>query len=247
MNRSYLPALLLILTFLGCTSEKENAQAIIDKAIDAHGGSLYERSIIEFDFRGRHYILERNKGHYNYHRIFNDSAGSYHDILDNNGFTRLLNNQEVEVESEWARRYSNSINSVAYFALLPFGLNDPAVNKNYIGEEDIDGENFYKIRVTFDQQGGGEHHEDVFVYWINKGDYRMNYFGYYYLTDGGGMRFREAVNQRKVNGLVFSDYINYKGPDNFKDVGRLAYMFTHKQLEKLSEINVENLEVRRFN
>ena len=238
---------ILLLFLFSCIPESQDAQSIIDKLINLYGGDLYENSTVEFDFRGRHYKFERNNGVFAYHRIFTDSAGRYYDLLDNVGFKRKLNGKEISVDDEWARRYSNSINSVAYFSYLPFGLNDPAVNKNLIGEEEIDGSEYYKIRVTFDKEGGGEDYDDVFVYWINKSNYRMDYFGYSYLSDGGGIRFRKAINMRKINGLVYSDYINYKGPEDFSEVSQLGQLFIEDKLTKLSEITIENLEVRRIN
>ena len=244
-NLTYIP--LLIFAICACSETINDAQSIVDKSIIAHGGELYENSIVEFDFRGRHYRFERDKGHYRYHRIFNDSAGTYQDILDNDGFTRLLNDEEINVDQEWARRYSNSINSVAYFSYLPFGLNDPAVKKSLIGEEEIKGNTYHKIKVNFAEEGGGEDFEDVFVYWINKENYHMDYFGYSYISDGGGIRFREAFNVQKQNGLIFSDYVNYEGPNESMDVSGLASLYVAGKLERLSEIKIENLSVLRRN
>ena len=133
------------------------------------------------------------------------------------------------------------------FHICPFGLNDPAVNKNLIGEEEIKGSTYHIIKVTFAEEGGGEDFEDVFVYWINKENYQMDYFGYSYITDGGGIRFREAYNVQERNGLIFSDYVNYKGPNDYMDVSGLASLYVAGKLEKLSEIKIENLSVMRYN
>ncbi|MCG8311290.1 MAG: hypothetical protein MI975_28135 [Cytophagales bacterium] len=236
-----------MLLSLSCDRVVPDAQSIVDRSIKAHGGELYENSIVEFDFRGRHYKFERNRGIFEYHRIFHDSAGVFHDVLDNSGFKRFLNEKEVSLDRDWVRRYSNSVNSVAYFSYLPFGLNDPAVNKKLIGEEEIEGNKYHKIRVTFAQEGGGEDFEDVFVYWINQENYQMDYLGYSYITDGGGIRFRKAINRRIENGLMYSDFINYRGASDFKDVPRLASLYKEGKLEVLSEISIENLEVKRFN
>lgn len=242
-NYYYVPCFAVLL--LGCSFAEKDAQSIVEKSIEAHGGELFENSIIEFDFRKRHYILERDNGAFKYHRISEDSKGTFHDIYTNNDFTRSLNNQEQSVTDEWKKRYSSSVNSVAYFALLPFGLNDLAVNKSLIGEEEVNGNLYYKVKVTFSQEGGGEDFEDVFVYWINKNNYRVDFFGYYYINDGPGIRFREAINSRKVGDLLLSDYKNYKGADGFKDVAGLAQIFKEGKLKLLSEIKLENLEVRR--
>ncbi len=229
----------------GCNPLQQNAGEIVQKAIKIHGGDMYENSVIDFDFRDRRYRIERNHGLYKYHRIFEDSLGTYHDVLDNNGFSRTLNGQTINLDQEWIQKYTRSVNSVAYFALLPFGLNDPAVNKELLGEETIRDNAYYKIKVTFDQEGGGEDHDDVFVYWFRKDTYRMDYFGYSYHTDGGGIRFREAINVRETGGLVFADYINYAGKHGDMDVSGLAKKFINGELKKLSEINLENVKVRR--
>ncbi|NJN25877.1 MAG: hypothetical protein HC819_07870 [Cyclobacteriaceae bacterium] len=235
--------LLFLLLLGGCSPP--NGDEIVDKALALHGGSLYENSVIDFDFRGRHYTLERDDGLFRYHRIFLDSTGQYHDVLSNSGFERTLNGRKVPLTPEWEGKYSNSINSVAYFALLPFGLNDAAVNKAYLGEESIKGQNYYKIRVTFDQQGGGQDHEDVFVYWFRADTYRMDYLAYSYQTEEGGMRFRKAVNQREVGGIRFADYINYAAEKGNWNVEALASGFEQNELEQLSEIKLENVEVKR--
>jgi hypothetical protein len=239
----YIPALLSVL--IACQPNKPTAVEIVNKSIQAHGGELYENSVIDFDFRSRHYKLERYHGQFIYHRIFTDSAETYHDILRNNSFERIVKDSIVALDDEWISRYSSSVNSVAYFALLPFGLNDPAVHKQLLSDEEIGGKWYYKIKVTFNQAGGGEDFEDVFVYWINKETFQMEYFGYSYLTDGGGIRFREAINSREVGGIIFSDYINYKGVDTDTDVEDLARKFSNDQLNKLSEIILENLVVSR--
>ena len=245
MKQLFTYLIFLIVFGASCTQNKDKAQTIVDQSIEYHGGKLYEISIVDFDFRGRHYTLERKNGLYKYHRIFEDSAGVFHDILSNDGFKRLLNDREISVDELWASRYSSSINSVAYFAYLPFGLNDPAVIKSYLGEEEVNGNLYEKVRVTFEQEGGGEDYDDLFVYWFNKETAMMEFFGYSYVSDGGGIRFREQFDAQKKNGLTFSNYINFKASKEFKDVSGLAAQYSNGNLQKLSEIRIENLEVKR--
>ncbi len=246
MKKLLFPIFIIGAGLAGCRTGIPDAQKIIDKTIAVHGGDLYENSIIEFDFRKNHVILERNNGLYKYHRIFEDSIGTIHDILTNDGFTRLINDKKVALDPKWESRYSASVNSVAYFVLLPFGLNAPAVHKEFKGEEKIGGKDYYRIRVTFDPEGGGEDFNDIFMFWINKDNYHMEYFGYYYHTGKGGIRFRKAVNTRERGGIIFSDYINYKGPETMKDVGVLAKAYQAGELEKVSEIIQENITVKRY-
>jgi len=205
--------LLLIEVLFSCSTKitPPSAQQIIDKSIQVAGGHFYENSEVTFVFRDKKYVSIQNENEKTYKRItFLDSL-KVTDIKTPNGFERYLNDNLVKISDSLALRYSNSINSVHYFSRLPFGLNDRAVNKKFLGETEIAKKKYYKVRVTFDQEEGGDDFEDVYLYWFNKDSFKPDYLAYEFHTDGGGMRFRKAYNERFVNGIRFVDYENYKG------------------------------------
>ena len=244
MSRSFLH--LFILPFLSAgifSCDPKDPQRIVDKAIETHGGKKFERVKIEFDFRGRHYTSTREEGIYTYTREFTDSVGRIKDVLSNEGFHREINGGLAKITEERAKAYSNSVNAVIYFALLPFGLNDRAVRKSYVDTTTIKGKSYHLIRITFDQEGGGKDFEDVFLFWINQENYQVDYFAYSYETDGGGIRFREAINSRIVGGILFQDYNNYQPKADSGTLEQMQDLFETNQLEKLSVIKLENLEV----
>lgn len=98
--------------------------------------------------------------------------------LATRAFTGEINGSKVELPEERENAYANSVNSVIYFALLPHGLNDAAVNKEYLGEAIIKDQPYHKIKVTFDPEGGGSDHEDEFIYWIHQKSNSMDFLGY---------------------------------------------------------------------
>lgn len=229
--------------FSGCA---DKAQDIVDRAIDTHGGKAFDSFFLEFDFRDRHYTAARDGGLFAYTREFTDTTGKIKDVLSNDGFVRYRNDVMLQIPQERKNAFTRSVNSVIYFMLLPFGLNDDAVNKKWVEETTIRGEPYQVIQVTFDQAGGGEDHEDVFLYWFHSEKYTMDYFAYSYKTDGGGIRFREATNPRRVGGILIQDYINYKPEDESIPVDSLKPMFIEGRLQKLSEIRLENVNVKSF-
>ena len=241
-----MPVCYLFLLHLLCACGDQKAQRIVDAAIATHGGSAYESFLLEFDFRERRYTAARDGGIFSYSREFTDSTGNIRDILDNSGFTRYGNGAVVSVTAGREAAFARSVNSVIYFALLPFGLNDDAVNKEWVGETTIEGEPYDVIRITFDQPRGGDDHNDIFLYWFHQHKNTMDYLAYSYETDGGGLRFRKAINPRKVGGIVLQDYINYKPQDENIPLEQLESMFVSGALEKLSEIKLENASVRDY-
>ncbi|RNC79816.1 MAG: deoxyribose-phosphate aldolase [Winogradskyella sp.] len=247
----YISLLLLVLVF-NCkneikTSKPLTANEIVDKSIDVSGGIVYDTVaavIINFDFRSLGYrSVYSSEGKVLRRHIFKEED-TILDFLKGNQFQRYINKIPVKVPDSMIPRYSASVNSVHYFSVLPYGLNDKAVNKELIGEEQIKANNYYKVKVTFDEEGGGEDFEDVFIYWINKKTYKADYLAYSYNEDDDvGMRFREAYNERYVKGLRFVDYNNYKSEDESVSLLELGNAFDTNKLKLLSMIELENVDV----
>lgn len=238
---------LTLLLFFSCKEDKQEilaAQNIVDKSIAVSGGEKFNNSKIDFDFRDKHYHAKRINGEFELVRTFKDSVKKVTDFLTNKGFERYVNNKKMEVPDSLAKLYSASVNSVHYFSVLPYGLNDKAVVKELLGETTIDNTDYYKVKVTFEQDGGGEDFEDVFVYWVNKQTYKIDYLAYSYEEDDDrGLRFREAYNERYVNGLRFVDYNNYKPKSSNTNVFELDDLFKNGKLELLSKIELKNISV----
>jgi hypothetical protein len=236
--------IVLIISIQLTSCKVDKSQEIIDDAIKAHGGVRFDNAFIEFDFRGRHYTSRREKGLFTYTREFKDSTGNVKDVLTNDGFHREINGGLAKISSERANAYKNSVNSVLYFALLPYGLNDPSVNKVYFKESELKGKKYHVVRITFKKEGGGKDHDDIFLYWINQETDHLDYFAYSYLTDGGGVRFREAINPKTIDGIRFQDYVNYQPKKNNVTLEDMELLFEHNELDTLSIINHENIKVK---
>jgi hypothetical protein len=232
-----------LLLILSSCSSSPDAQSIITKAIEKHGGETYANSRIAFTFRDGNYAALQQGGDYIFTRQFPDSLGGLTDSLSNDGLNRTVAGEQTEISSEDSAAYANSVNSVIYFAKLPYKLNDGAVNKELIGETTISGEPYYEIRVTFAQEGGGTDYEDTYIYWFHRDDYTMDYLAYRFHVDGGGTRFREAKNMRVVNGVRFADYNNFGSPDMEHPLEEYDSYFEADTLNKVSEINLEDIEV----
>lgn len=224
------------------------AQAVVDSAIIAHGGELFDQSQISFDFRDRHYVATRNNGQFTYERMFTDSIGQkVHDILTNDGFSRTVAGKPVTLTDERKNAFSNSVNSVIYFALLPYFLNDPAAQKTYIGESTMDGELYDKVQVTFQSEGGGTDHDDVYVYWFHRDRHTMDFLGYSFQTNRGGARFRKAVNPQVVGGIRFADYVNLAPIDStLTDMMKMDSLYQVGGLKEFSRIENKNIQVEKI-
>ncbi|OKL39507.1 DUF6503 family protein [Pontibacter flavimaris] len=240
----------MLLLFTACSgnqTQRSEAQAVVDAALEAHGSPKLNKSVVTFKLRDIQYRALRDNGAYVYSRTFTDSTGQrIHDVLSNSGFKRTVDDVEAKLPEEKAQAYSNSVNAVIYFALLPYFLNDAAVQKSYLGEVQVKGEPYHKVKVTFAQEGGGEGFQDQYIYWFHKDRHTMDYLAYDFQENGGGSRFREVSNVQEVGGIRFQDYHNYKAADKDFPIENYDRAFEAGKLEKVSEINLDEVQVREL-
>ena len=244
----YLSLMLLLLFFFeSCNqkSEPSTAEEIIERAIETAGGEIYEKAEINFTFRENKYSSRREGRVYEFTRSITDSLGEAKDVLRNDGFRRLREGREEELHDTLKTAFANSVNSVHYFVQLPYGLNAPAVEAELVGQDSIAGETYYEIKVGFKEEGGGTDHEDEYMYWIHKEDYTVDYLAYRFYVNKGGIRFRKAYDPRRIGGIRFVDYENYKlgeGWQTFK-LSNLDERFERDELVPVSIIETEIEEV----
>ncbi len=245
MKRLFALGSCLLSIMVSCEHPLTDAQEIIDRAISAAGGDRYRHSTISFDFRGRQYLARRQEGAFSYERTFQDTVGTIHDFVTNEGFRREINGQVVAVPDSLATRYAASTNSVLYFALLPYGLNDASVQKELLGTAAWKEKEYYHVQVTFARQGGGEDFEDVYHYWIDRDDFSIGYLAYSFSErDETSFRFRQAYNKRVINGITFYDYLNFKPAAADQSLSNALSLFQNGRLEQLSVIELTNIRVQ---
>lgn len=240
MRNSFFLWLSIFMLTQSCQAQKNNdpkATAIVQQCIEAHGGRNYRNFDVSFDFRAFKVRLKQRGGKFRYERSTVDTTGkTIVDVLDNGGLTRTIDGQLQKPEE----KYKESVNALAYFALLPYKLSEPAVNLAYVGEMEIGGQKYDKIEVSFDSEGGGKDFEDVYCYWINQATHTLDYLSY----AAGGPRFRKAIRQHKVGGIIFQDYDNYEIKDTTISTRDYDRVFLEGKAVLLSKIEQTNFKGR---
>jgi len=220
------------------------AEAVIEKSVAAHGLKVPSYQI-DFDFRDYHYTLKRDQGFYSYARQTVKEEKKVVDLMTSAAaLQRFVNDREIILQDSIRKLYSNSLNSVMYFFQLPKPLQDPAVKAQLLAPMTIEGNRYWTLKISFDQEGGGDDFQDEFRYWINQKNHQIDYLAYNYLTDGGGTRFRKALKKRKQQGILFQDYINFKPETKFPPLDSLPRLLEQDKLLEVSRIEKKNIKVK---
>ncbi len=239
----YLSLVLTLPVLWSCQPKVPLAYAVVNEAIERHGGMRYDSLEMSFDMGDGRFILDKKGATFMYSRQFKDSLGQpVADFMDNDGFIRLVDGVSVGLSDDFRGELSRALEGTIFFILLPHGLNNRNARKEYIGHQNLKGEMYHVIKVGFSEGNSTEPYNATFLFWINMADQYVDYIAYE-LLDLDKLRFREAYNRREVNGLIIQDYYNYKPTDKEVTLHTLKDRYEKGKLELHSEINHKNISV----
>ncbi len=200
----------MIITTPACKPKVDNKdpQYVIDQSIKAHGSKVFDQSIIEFRMGNRFYKSTRNQGQFFYERFWDSLGVTIHDALSNSGFVRQVGQGEIILDTKKIDNFSSSLRSIMYRFALPFGFNDPATVKTYLGEVILMEQPYHKIKITFRLNPNDRTiYDNEYVAWIHKTRFTMDYLAYLLNEPAEkGSRFLQATNPRKLEKLLVQDY-----------------------------------------
>ena len=227
-----------------CGPGPDESTRAVATSIDRHGGDVFERSRIQFTFRDTRFEVVRDGGRFRYERSYPGPDGlMVREILHNDGVELWIGDRQAPLDAPERARIREAINSVVYFNFLPFHLNDPPVRLRDLGEDQIAGEPYHRIEVTFREEGGGDDWDDRFVHWIHRDDHTLDYFAYRYHRGEGGTRFRRAVNRREIGGVLVQDQENFRSVDPIGDIADYGQRFDEGSVELVSMVEMEDVRV----
>ena len=231
-----------LLLFFSCQDQQSlTAENLIAKSVEAYGFDKIKLAL-EFDFRDYHYELIRKPSFYSYSRETQKEGKRIKDVMNSEKkLQRYVNDSLISLSDSITNVYSNSLNSVLYFFQLPKLLQDTAVIAGIEDPTQIKGILYWTLKITFNQEGGGEDFQDEYRYWINKRTFLIDYLAYNYIRDDGGTRFRKAINQRKIESFIFQDYENYTSEQKYISLDKLPILYMEGKLKQVSMIENKNI------
>ncbi len=220
--------------------------AIVERAIEHHGGEIYRHSETElavcsksgcFDVKAR---LDGDRWAYDVAGRSGDSRLHVHSAHD--ALTVRRDGAAEAVAADREQKFRDWAMARVYFCFLPFRLNDPSVHQQDLGLVDWDDRRLHKVKVTF-EAGTSTDAGDEYMYWFDPETGRLEYLAYSYDDNGGGLRFRRAVRHRRIGGLLFFDQENHgiDGPGLSVDAIDAAYV--HDAMRHVSTVRLEDIRV----
>ncbi len=228
--------------------DKVGRLPIVDKAIEFHGGDLYESSIMSLtitSLSGGFDMVANLGDQFDY--TVTGEVGREEKYLRKVHFTNTSvrewrDGEEVELDDETSQRARDFVNARVYFPFLPYGLNGDDVFKEDLGIETWEGKPLHKVRVSF-KPGTSTDADDAYMYWFDPETGRVEQFAYDFKVGNGGLRFRKPVKFTRVGGVLFSDQENYAVNGQGFSVNSLTPDYVKTEMKLLSTIRISNVKI----
>lgn len=227
---------------------------ILLKAIEHHGGDLYESTESSFDIASRsgtfRVEVRRDGGLYR-HVVETDTDEGLRRVVATNDTVELtVGGQPREIDEDEVQRWRDHVSARIWFPFLPYGLAGDGVYTQDLGLESwpaAEGRarELHKVKVTF-QPGSSTDADDEYLFWFDPETGRLEQLAYSF---DGGLRFRTAKNFRRVGGILFADHENH-GLD-YEDgesgsVDQITPAFVESAMEPISTVEMRDVEVREI-
>ncbi|MCY3971373.1 MAG: hypothetical protein OXG74_15680 [Acidobacteria bacterium] len=222
---------------------------IVDRAIEFHGGALFEQSQVRLTVASRSGSFDVDSmadGDRFEQRIRASNGSDEREYRrDNTALEVTEGGQPMEMDEAERARAESYVNQRMYFLFLPYKLNDPGTYKEDEGLEEWNGRQLHRVRVTF-EPGTSDGADSAYVYWFDPETARLEQFAYDY-SEGTGLRFRVLTNYRRIGGLLFYDAVNYglNTRDGGLTVDDINPAYVEEELPLVSQIEHRDIDVER--
>ncbi len=222
---------------------------IVDRAIELHGGELFEQSQVKLTVASRSgsfdvdSMVDGDRFEYRIRASNGSDEPEYR--RDNMALEVTEGGEPMEMDEAEHVRAESYVNQRMYFLFLPYKLNDPGTYKEDQGLEEWNGRRLRRVRVTF-EPGASDGADSAYVYWFDPETARLEQFAYDY-SEGAGLRFRVLTNYRRVDGLLFYDADNYglNTRDGGLTVDDINPAYVEEELPLVSRIELRDIQVER--
>lgn len=238
--------LILMFTIGSCkntSQEKEEHSQIeiVNKTFQAHGRSTFDSHKITFTVGNTTYSQEQENG-----RAI-QSFSRYKDNIEHKGtysggYIEYFIDGNLQEEGSYpAPMLEKSLYGFLYAANLPLSLATNDIRYRKLDEVEIRNKTYFTIQASNVEMPSKI--DDQFILYINTEDFLVEYIALNHSLSGSMTQFRRLINTRKINDVIFQDYIIFTPRDKELPLSMLYKEYNSAQLKDHRTISFQNITV----
>ena len=238
--------LILILTIGSCKNtshekEEQSQTEIVNKMLQAHGKSTFDSHKITFTVGNTTYTQEQENGRaiqsFSRYKDNIEHKGTY-----NGGYIEYFIDGNLQEEGSYpAPMLEKSLYGFLYAANLPLSLATNDIRYRKLDEVEIRNKTYFTIQASNVEMPSKI--DDQFILYINTEDFLVEYIALNHSLSGSMTQFRRLIYTRKINDVIFQDYIIFTPRDKELPLSMLFKEYNSAQLKDHRTISFQNITV----
>ncbi len=218
---------------------------IVAKAIEFHGGEIYERSktTMTISSLSGSFLVEATRKGGSFEYVVTGTVGGdgreRRVRLTNDTVEEWRNGEPFDLDEPAATRARAYVDARVFFPFLPYSLKGGDLHFEDLGLEPWFGRELHKVRVSF-TPGTSNDADDHYMFWFDPNTGQMEQFGYDFR---GGLRFRKGIEFQRVGGVLFSTQENYAIDGGRIPVATLSEAYVSENMDLLSTVVISDVTV----
>jgi hypothetical protein len=221
------------------------SKELLQKAMDAHGGEqAFKSSSIDFKIEQTAFNLqydENGRADFKQIRQLNSET---HELSYKYGLIQYTINDSVQPDDAYSKRMAEiSLFGFLYTFSIPFNLttNDVIISKQ--PNVTIRQKEYYTLDVQYTKIP--DLPEDRFLLYINVDSYEIEYVALEHDLSGSKPQFRRMTNPKKIEGLLFQDYILFHRNDTITPLEKFYTKYNQSDLKGVRTIQFDSISVKK--
>jgi len=223
-----------------------NGIQLLDKSIEASGGSIFNDSNVSFQIKHRKYQAYRNKHIARFSIETKNLNNEIHKATYANGFPEyFINNEKIPTNPNIQRYVNLRLEAVMYLSGIPHVFKQNGVITTRQEDVVIDEQDYFVLNITFPEGEGLP--DDEFYLYINPETFYVDFYAEKYKLNGNEPTFVRLYNHRIVNSLLFADYYTFSPKEDSTLLSEIHTFYSKKDINERKHVQYTNIEVTPIN
>ncbi len=236
--------LLLIVLTISASCKKEptySALQILQKSSDSAGYSILKNSEITFNIKDFHYKINR-RGHDVEYIVERTQDTTTYLATYRNGLTEYFVNTEKQPPGTYELFTNTRLEGLVNSLSIPHIFLDYGVKAQREEDVTIRQKTYFTLNVSITNPDP-EKEDDIFILYIDKETFLVDYFADQYQLTGNKKLFRRLYNSRYVNGVRFYDQYVYISRVDDTPLELLYSNFNIGAVQSTNNFELQNITV----
>lgn len=230
---------------IGILTDGPTPKELLQKTMEAHGGeNHFKNSLINFKIDNTAFNLQYDdNGRANFKQV-REVKKAIHSLTYESGLIKYNINDSLQPQESYSQRMAEiSLFGFLYTFSIPFNLTTNDVILSRQQNVIIRRKEYYTLEIQFTKIP--DMPEDRFLLYIDTETNEIKYAALLHDLSGSRAQFRRMINPKRVDNILFQDYILFHTKDSLTTLDNMYENFNKSNLKVARTIQFDSIRIQK--